>query len=331
MTHNQKPSGVAGARLAIVALASLVGYQAPAQAQTFPTQPIRIVVGSGVSTPSDILARVIATEVSNAEKWTVIVENRAGASNVLGGNEVMKSPADGHTIFNAGLPIAAAPALQAKMGFDLLKDFQPLIQLSRNYNVLVVNPSLEAQSLPDLVALLKKKPDQLNFSSGGLGTPAHLVGELFKQQAGVRAAHVPYVQFPQAINDLLNGTNHYMFITTLPVMGLIKDGKLNALAVTAPKRLAALPEVKTVGELGYAGLTVGDWSGMMVRSSTPTAAVTVLNAAINKALKQPAVVTAFGRVAAEVVGGPPEVFGKQLREDVERWGNVIAAAGLKPK
>ena len=303
----------------------------PAGAQAFPSQNIRIVVGSGVSTPSDILARVIAVEVSNAEKWTVVVENRAGASNTLGGVEVLKSAADGHTIFNAGLPIAAAPALQSKMSFDLLKDFQPLIQLTRNYNVLVVNPAFEAQSLPDLVAVLKKKPDQLNFSSGGLGTPAHLVGELFKQQAGVRAAHVPYVQFPQAINDLLNGTNHFMFITTLPVMGLIKDSKLNALAVTAPKRLEALPEVKTVGELGFSGLTVGDWSGMMVKAGTPPAIVERLNVALNAALKKPAVLSTFARLAAEPVGGAPDVFGKQLREDVERWGKVIAASGIKAK
>jgi len=166
---------------------------------------------------------------------------------------------------------------------------------------------------------------------GGLGTPAHLVGELFRQQADVRAAHVPYVQFPQAITDLLNGTNHYMFITTLPVMGLIGDGKLRALAVTSPQRLPALRDVPTVAEQGYAGLTVGDWSGMMVRTETPAAIVTQLNGALNKSLQASSVKEAFARVAAEPVGGAPDVFAKQLREDVEKWGKVIATAGVKPK
>ena len=319
--------------LACLLGAALVAFASAAsqgQAQPFPSKPIRIVVGAGVSTPSDILSRVLATELANTEKWTVVVENRPGASQVIGGAEVFKSPADGHSIFNSGLPIAAAPALQSRIPFDLLKDFQSVIQLARSYNVLVVTPSLDAKSLPDLVTLLKAQPDKLNFSSGGLGTPAHLVGELFKQQAAVRAAHVPYVQFPQSIADLLNGTNHFTFITTLPVMGLINDGKLRPLAVTAPARLPALKDVPTVAEQGYPGLTAADWSGMMVRTETPAAIVAQLNAAINRALQQPAVREAFVRVAAEPVGGAPEVFAKQLREDVERWGKVIASAGIKP-
>lgn len=321
--------GVLAALTSLIALAAV--SPGPAVAQSFPSKPIRIVIGAGVSTPSDILSRVLAAELTNTDKWTVIVENRPGASQVIGATEVYKSPADGYTIFNSGLPIAAAPALQSKIPFDLLKDFTSVIQTSRNYNVLVVHPSLSAKSLPELVALIKAQPDKLNFSSGGLGTPAHLVGELFKQQANVRAAHVPYVQFPQAITDLLNGTNHYMFITTLPVMNLIADGRLRALAVTSPQRLPALKDVPTVGEQGYPVLAVGDWSGMMVRTGTPAPIIAQLNAALNKALQQPAVKEAFSRVAAEPVGGAPEVFTRQLREDVERWGKVVAAAGIKPK
>lgn len=312
--------------------AALLGASAhEAATQTFPSQPIRIVVGAAASTPSDILSRVVASALTEGEKWTVIVENKPGASQVLGGSEVQRSPADGHTIFNSGLPIAAAPALQSKIPFDLLADFQSVIQLARSYNVLVVHPTLAANSVPDLVKLLKQQPDKLNYSSGGLGTPAHLVGELFKQQADVRAAHVPYIQFPQAIADLLNGTNHYMFITTLPVMGLIADGKLRALAVTSPQRLPSLKDVATVGEQGFPGLTVADWSGMMVKTGTPAAVITRLNEAVNKALQRPSVREAFARVAAEPVGGAPEVFTKVLREDIEKWGKVIAAAGITPR
>lgn len=318
------PLGIVGLLLASIPMPEASG-------QTFPSQPIRIVVGAAPSTPSDILSRVIATELTNSEKWTVIVENRPGASQVIGATEVQRSAADGHTIFNSGLPIAAAPALQANIPFKLLTDFQSVIQLARSYNVLVVHPSLDVKSLPDLVKLLKAQPDKLNYSSGGLGTPAHLVGELFKQQADVKAAHVPYVQFPQAITDLLNGTNHYMFITTLPVMSLIADGKLRALAVTSPQRLPPLKDVPTVAEQGHPGLTVGDWSGMMVKTGTPVAIIRRLNMAVNKALQQMSVLEAFARVAAEPVGGEPEVFTKVLKDDVEKWGKVIATAGIKPR
>ena len=317
--------------VAICAALALAQSNSAAEAQTFPAQPLRIVVGSAPSTPPDILSRVIASELQDAEKWTVVVENRPGASQVLGGQEVLRAAADGHTLYNVSLPITAAPALQSKITFDLMKDFAPVIQLARSYNVLVVHPAVPATSLAELVKLLKDQPDKLNYSSGGLGTPAHLVGELFRQQAQVRAAHVPYVQFPQAISDLLNGTNHYMFITTLPVMDLIASGKLRALAVTSPQRLPTLKDVPTVGEQGFAGLTVGDWNGMLVRAGTPGASTTRLNQAMNKALQSAKVREAFGRLAAEPVGGPPETFGTLLAAELAQWGKVIAAAGLKPQ
>ena len=302
-----------------------------ASAQTFPSQTVRFVVGAAPSTPPDILARVLAADLSENDKWQTVVENRPGALQVLGGAEVLRSPADGYTLYSVSLPIAAAPALQAKVGFDLLKDFEPVVQLGRSYNVLVLAPTVQAGSLADLVKLLKAQPDKLNYSSGGLGTPAHLVGELFKQKAGVVAAHVPYAQFPQAISDLLNGTNHYMFITTLPVMDLIATGKLRAVAVTSPQRLPSLKDVPTVGEQGFAELTVADWNGILVKAGTPAAVVARLNAALDQALQRPKVREAFSRVAAEPVGGAPDVFGKLLASEVERWGAVIRTAGIKPQ
>ena len=154
---------------------------------------------------------------------------------------------------------------------------------------------------------------------------------MFKQQAGVSAALVSYANFPQAIADLLNGTNHYMFITTLPVMGLITEGKLRPLAVTAPQRMPALKDVPTVSEEGYPSLTVGDWVGMLVKSGTPAAIIDTLNSALNRALQRSSVRQSFANAGAEAVGGNPDVLSRQIREDVERWGRVIAAAGIKPK
>src|SRR5262249_14570274 len=166
-------------------------------------------------------------------------------------------------------------------------------------------PTEPAGFLPELVALLKSQPDKLTYSSGGFGSPAHLTGELFKLRTGVRVAHVAYRALPQAIGDLINGTNQYQFITTLPVLDLIAAGKLRALAVTAPTRMPALPDVPSVVELGFPELIVQDWIGFLVKSETPNDIVLRLNEATNKALAKPSVRDALAKIAAEPAGGPP--------------------------
>jgi tripartite-type tricarboxylate transporter receptor subunit TctC len=197
------------------------------------------------------------------------------------------------------------------------------------HHVLVANPSVSAKSLPELVTLLKSQPDKFTFSSGGFGTPAHLTGELFRLQTGVRVAHVPYRALPQAIGDLVNGTNHYQFITPLPVLDLIAAGKLRALAVTAPKRMPALKDVPTVVEAGFPELIIQDWVGFMVRSGTPNDIVARLNEATNKALAQPGVREAFAKIAAEPAGGPPAEFGTHVKSQIALWGKVVKDAGIK--
>src|SRR5260370_30293061 len=157
------------------------------------------------------------------------------------------------------VPSVAAPWLVPKISFNLDKDFEPVIKATVSYNVLVVNPSVPAKTVAELVALLKSQPDKLTFSSGGFGTPAHLIGEQFELQTGTKAQHIPYAQFPQAIGDLLNGTNAFMFVTMLPVVDLIKTGKLRALAVTGPRRVAVLPDVPTIVETGLPSLVVEGW------------------------------------------------------------------------
>jgi tripartite-type tricarboxylate transporter receptor subunit TctC len=223
----------------------------PANAQTYPSNVLHIVAPFTSGTPPDVISRIIATDLSESEGWRVIVENRPGGVTTIAANDVLKQSADGHSIYVMTLPGSAAPALLPNMPYRLETDFVPVIKVSTSYNVLVVNPSVPAKSVSELIALLKSQPDKLTFSSGGFGTPAHLIGEMFKLQTGTRATHVPYQQFPQAIADLLNGTNQYQFITTLPVIDLIATGKLRALAVTAPKRVAALKDVPTVVEQGF--------------------------------------------------------------------------------
>jgi tripartite-type tricarboxylate transporter receptor subunit TctC len=272
-----------------------------AQPATFPSGTIRFVAPFSASTPPDIISRIVAKELSENEGWRVVVENRPGGVTTIAAGDVLSQPADGLSIYAMSVPSAAAPSLVPNISYRLDTDFEPVIKASVSYNVLVVNPSVPANSVAELVALLKRQPDKFTFSSGGFGTPAHLIGEQFKLQTGARAQHVPYQQFPQAIGDLLNDTNAFMFITMLPVIDLIKTGKLRALAVTSPKRVPVLSEVPTIVEAGYPGLIVEDWTGFAVKRGTPKETVAQLNAAINKALEKPSLRDAFAKMIASGV------------------------------
>jgi tripartite-type tricarboxylate transporter receptor subunit TctC len=301
----------------------------PVGAQPYPSGMIRIVVPGAAGTPPDIMGRIVANELAESEGWRVIVENKPGAIQTIGLAEVLKQPADGHTIASIALPASAAPALLPKLGFRLDTDFAPVIKLASAYHVLVVYPGVPANSMVDLVALLKRRPDEFRFSSGGFGTPAHLAGEMFKLQTGVHSAHVPYQALPRAIADLLNGTNHYQFITPLPVIDLIATGKLRALAVTGPARLPALKDVPTVGEAGFPDLIIQDWFGLLVKSGTPNEIVIRLNEATNKALAKPRVRLAIEKMAAEPAGGTPAEFGGFLGSQLAHWSKVVNDSGIK--
>jgi tripartite-type tricarboxylate transporter receptor subunit TctC len=316
-------------RLAIqLALVSL-GPSEQAVAQSYPSGMIRFVTGAGVGSPPDIIARIVANELGQSEGWQIVVEYKPGGLGTIADGEVLKQPADGLTIRIVSMPSTALPALYPNIGFRLDTDFASVIKLSSAHHVLVVNPTVRAKSLPELVALLKSQPDRFNFSSGGFGTPAHLTGELFKLQTGARVAHVPYQSGPHMIADLLNGTNHYQFITPLPVLDLIASGKLRALAVTAPKRMPALKDVPTVVEEGFPELVIQYWDGLAVKRGTPDAIVTRLNEAVNKALAKPAVREAFAKIAAEPAGGSPAELGALIKSQIAHWGKVVKDADIK--
>jgi tripartite-type tricarboxylate transporter receptor subunit TctC len=302
---------------------------AEAQSQSFPSGTIRLVAPNSPSTPPDIISRIIAKELSQAEGWRVIVENRPGGVSTIAANDVLGQPADGHSLLAMSVPSTAAQTLVPNISYHLDTDFEPVIKASVSYNVLVVNPSVPAHTVAELIALLKSQSDKLTFSSGGFGTPAHLIAEQFKLQTGVRAQHVPYQQFPQAIGDLLNGTNTFMFITMLPVIDLIKTGKLRALAVTAPSRLPLLTEVPTIVEAGFPSLVIEDWTGFAVKRGTPKGIVTRLNAAINKALATPAVRDAFAKLGAEAAGGSSDQYGDLVKQQLAHWNKVVTDANIK--
>ena len=311
-------------------LLSLSIFASPyeAKAQGFPTGVIRIVVPTSASTPPDILARLVASALSDGEGWRVVVENKPGAATSIGAMEVLKQPADGHTLFSVTAPIAAAPALLPNAPFKI-EDFAPVIRVATGYNVLVVHPSVPVNSVSELIAYLKKDPGKYTFSSGGYGTPAHLIGELFKLETGVQTTHVPYVQFPQAIADLVSGVNTYQFITVLPVVQLINTGKLKALAVAGTKRVPVLKDVPTVVEAGYPRLAAEDWAGILVKAGTPPEVTAQLNAAVNRALKTEKVRDALAKLGTDIGGGTPEDFGAQVRSETVHWAKVVRDANIK--
>jgi tripartite-type tricarboxylate transporter receptor subunit TctC len=302
---------------------------APAQARSFPSSAIHFVVPASASTPPDILARIVSSGIAENEGWTTVVDDKPGAVMTLGAIEVLKQPADGHTLLIAMAGVAAMSALVPAAAINVETDFAPVVRVGTAYNVLVVNPGLPVHSVAELVDFLEKTPGKYTYSSGGFATPAHLLGELFRLETGVQVTHVPYVQFPHAIVDLIAGVNAYQFIGVLPVVQLINTGKLRALAVMGKKRNPALPDVPTIAEAGFPRLESGDWAGLLAKAGTPRDLIVRLNRAANYALKTDKVRAAFTRLGIDIGGGTPEEFGAHVHAETARWTKVIKDAGIK--
>jgi tripartite-type tricarboxylate transporter receptor subunit TctC len=302
---------------------------AQAIAQPYPSKPVRLVVPAAPSTPIDILSRVVAERLGVLLGQPMVVELRPGGTGAVGGVDVLKQPADGYTLMITYMPMSVAQTIYARVPFDLRKDFVPVGQTVWSYNVLVVHPSLHVQSARELAALLQSQPGKLSFPSGGPGTPAHIAGELFKLQTRAQALHVPYNQFPQAIADLLGGQHQFMFAATPPMIPHISAGKLRALAVTGPRRIDALKDVPTMVEAGFPDFVVRDWQGVVARAGTPVAVVQKLNDAIREAMQAAEVQAVLAKLGADAAPGTPGQFARLIDMEIERWGNVAKAAGIR--
>jgi len=310
----------------------LVALAAGAAAQTFPTRPIRLIVGYPPGGSTDIAARMIGQRLTPVFGQSVVIDNRSGASGTIGAGIVVRAEPDGHTLSFAASPeVAIYRALMKKPPYDSLKDFQPVTLVGRVPFMLVVHPSVAASSIKELIALAKAKPGALNFASFGKGTSNHLVGESFRASAGVDIVHVPYKGSAPAIADLLGGQVQMTFDTVPVVLPQVRAGKLKALGVATPKRSPLAPDVPTMDEAGVAGFVGGTWFGALAPARTPTAIVDRLATEIGTILRAPDVVKTFTERGIEPVGNTPREFREFIEAESRRWLKVAQDAGIQPE
>lgn len=303
---------------------------ASAIAQTYPVKPIRLIAPFPPGGTTDILARITAQKLGEAVGQQVIVDNRGGGGGTIGVEAAARSAPDGYTILIAHIgPLAMAPALYPKLGYDPVKDFAPITLLATVPNGLVVHPSVPARSVKDLIALARAKPDQVLYASAGNGSIAHLAVVNLELLARVRLHHVPYKGGAPSVRELIAGETS-LTITGLPQLRPhVEAGRLRLLAIGEAKRLAVLPQVPTIAESGVPGYQVTQWQGILAPAATPGAIVARLNADIIKGMKAPEVRQRLAADGAELVGSTPEQFAAHIKTEVAHWGPVIKASGAK--
>jgi len=315
--------------LAAISLA-LAGAPSVFAQATFPSKPIRIVVPFPPGGTTDILARAAAQKMTEAWKEQVLVDNRPGAGGNIGAELVAKSPADGYTLLMGTVGTHSInPSLYAKMPYDHVKDFAPVILVASVPNVLVVHPSVPANSVQELIAYAKANPGKINFASSGSGTSIHLAGELFKTMAGVQMAHVPYKGSAPAIADLVGGQVQIMFDNLPSALPQIKGGRLRALAVTSAQRAPALPDVPTVAESGLPGFEASSWFGLLAPAGSPRDAILKVNAEVDRWLASPEAKEKLTSQGANAAGGTPEDFARHIAAETAKWQQVVKASGAK--
>ncbi|MCM3607710.1 Bug family tripartite tricarboxylate transporter substrate binding protein [Cupriavidus pauculus] len=297
--------------------------------QPYPSKPIRVVVAFTAGGTTDILAREVAQQMGKALGQSVVVENRPGAGGNIGTDFVGRSDADGYTLLATSVgPVAINPTLYTRLKVNPQTDLQPVAPIADVPNVLVVNPNLPATTVQELVAYARAHPNQLNFSSTGVGTAAHLSGVLFNERTGVKTTHVPY-KGADALNDLLAGRVQFMFATVPSVISHIRGGQLRALAVTSRKRSVALPDVPTMAEAGVPNLVTGAWFGLFAPKGTPPEIVAKLNQTVTQALAQPDMRNKLAQQGAEAMSLAPDAFGKFVVAEYQAWKPVVISSGAR--
>ena len=318
------------ATAALVSLASL--FSNPTMGQSvFPTKPVRIIVPFGPGGAADTLPRLIGQKLTELWGQTVVVENRMGAAGNIGMEAGARATPDGYTLISAPVGnLAINPHLFSKLSFDVFKDFTPITLVASVQNVLVVNPTIAATTVPELIALAKAKPDTLTFASGGSGTQAHVGGELFKTMAGIEMTHIAYKGVGDSVRDLLGGQVSMIFAQVPAVMPHIQSGKLRALGVANAKRIPVLPNVPTIAETpGLGGFEAVSWYALIGPAGLPREVVTKIQSDVAKVLHQPDVREKLLAIGADPVGSTPEQLLTAMRVDFDRYGSIIRKVGIK--
>ncbi|MBV7486520.1 tripartite tricarboxylate transporter substrate binding protein [Bordetella sp. BOR01] len=328
MTKSQKPRLLRyGATLLAGALGALV-FGTSAQA-AYPDKPVHIVVGFSAGGTTDVIARIMAKELSQGLNESFVVENKPGAGSNIATEYVARAKPDGYTLLFVAVTSAINQTLYKNVKFDLTKDFAPVALGAKVPNILVVNPKVPVKSVKELVDYAKANPGKLAFASSGSGTSIHMAGELFKMRAGLDVLHVPYKGSAPAVTDLIGGQVQFMFDNMPSSWPHVKGGKLNALAVTTAKRSPTAPDLPTMQEAGFENFDVSSWFGLIAPAGTPPEVIEKLNAVIVKAQDNPEVQQAFAGLGAVGEKTTPAEFGAFIKSEVESWAPVVKASGAQ--
>src|SRR5262245_4618923 len=308
--------------------ATLTALWRTASAQAYPTRPVRIISPFGTAGANDLVARLIGQWLSERFGQQFVIENRPGAGGTIGTEAAVRAPADGYTLLMVGAAQAVNATLYDKLSFDFIRDIAPVAPIIRLANVLDVNLSVPAKTVPEFTAYAKANPGKINMASVGTGSTPHVTGELFKMMAGVDMVHVPYRSAGAALTDLISGQVHVYFGTTASSIEHIKAGKIRALGVTSTARAEALPDVPTIAEF-VPGYEASNWYGVGIPKNTPVEIIDMLNKEINTALADPNMKARLADLGGTVLAGSPADFGKLIADDTEKWSKVIQAANIK--
>ena len=315
-------------RFISAAIAISLGLPPAALAQ-YPERPIRVIVPYAPGGGTDITTRTVAQRLSEALKSSVVVDNRPGAAGNIGKETAARATPDGYTLLTAGLSFAVNPSLFSRLGYDPVRDFDPISLIATAPLIVVVHPSVQASSIKDLIALARAKPGLLNYASGGIGTGNHVAGELFKYMTKVDIVHVPYKGGGPALTDVVAGHVHLLFNTTTSTVPFLKSGKLRALAITGAQRSPGMRDLPTVAESGVPGFDVSVWFGLVAPKGTPRPIIDTLNRAVVRITRMPDAREQFAAQGADPVGSTPAEFAQHIRSEVAKWAKVAKAAGLK--
>jgi tripartite-type tricarboxylate transporter receptor subunit TctC len=295
----------------------------------FPIKPGRVVVAYPAGGPTDILGRIVAQKLSEGTGQQFIVDNRPGAAGIIGADMVAKSPPDGYTLLVVPATHSVNPSLFAKLPFDTLRDLTHVSLIAEAPFILVVHPSLPVKSVRELAELARKRPGQLNYGAASIGGLPHLAGELFNLMNNVKMVAIPYKGGAPATVDLLAGHVPIMFNSMLASMPHVKGGKLRALGMTTLKRSSAVPDVPTIAEQGMAGFDVSGWYGVLAPAGLPADVLARLNSEVNRGMRDPVVIKRLAGEGVDAVISTPEEFAARVRSEIEKWGKVVRASGMK--